>query len=78
MNMFLSFNDHPMSDLVIGSSLYFPPIFKVLFWGTLLWLIVHRLSREWLYSGKVWHPLLIDLSLFVITISVTFWFFVIW
>lgn len=66
-----------MSDLVIGSSLYFPPIFKVLFWAILAWLVIHRLSRERIYSGKFWHPLLIDLSIFVITFSAAFWLLVI-
>jgi hypothetical protein len=76
--MFPSFNDHPMSDLVVGASLYFPPLFKVLFCSLLGWLVIHRLSRGWLYSGRFWHPLLVDLSLFILTFSATFWLFVIW
>jgi len=60
----------PLSDLVFGASLYFPPIFKAFFLGLIFWLIIHRLSRDWIYSGDVWHPTLMDLSIFVISIGV--------
>jgi hypothetical protein len=29
--------------------------------GFILWLIAHRLLRDWMYSGEIWHPMLMDL-----------------
>lgn len=58
----------PLPDLVLGASLYFPPMFKALLLGLVFWLLIHRLLRDWIYSGEVWHPTLMDLSLFVISI----------
>lgn len=57
-----------LPDLIFGSSLYFPPVFKALFFGFILWLLIHRLLRDWLYSGDVWHPTLMDLSLFILCV----------
>jgi hypothetical protein len=39
--------------------------------GFLLWLVVHRIIRDWMYAGDIWHPILMDLSLFVIAIGVS-------
>ncbi len=58
----------PLPDLVLGASLYFPPMFKAFLLGLVFWLLIHRLLRDWVYSGEVWHPTLMDLSLFVISI----------
>lgn len=58
----------PLPDLVIGASLYFPPMFKAFLLGLVFWLLIHRVARDWIYSGEVWHPTLMDLSLFVICI----------
>lgn len=52
----------PLQDLMIGASVYFPPVFKAIVAGFILWLVVHRLLRDWIYSGEIWHPLLMDLS----------------
>ncbi|MCF7353592.1 DUF1656 domain-containing protein [Vibrio sp. CK2-1] len=60
----------PISDLIVGASLYFPPIFKAFLLGMLLWGVIHRLLRNWMYSGEVWHPTLMDLSLFVLSVFV--------
>jgi hypothetical protein len=59
----------PLQDLLFGASIYFPPIFKAVMLGFLLWLVVHRLLRDWMYAGDIWHPILMDLSLFVIAIG---------
>lgn len=59
----------PLQDVVFGASVYFPPIFKAVILGFLLWLVVHRLLRDWMYAGDIWHPILMDLSLFVIAIG---------
>ncbi|KAE9750475.1 DUF1656 domain-containing protein [Enterobacteriaceae bacterium TzEc058] len=53
----------PLQDLMIGASVYFPPVFKAIVAGFILWLVVHRLLRDWIYSGEIWHPLLMDLRL---------------
>jgi hypothetical protein len=58
----------PLPDLVLGASLYFPPMFKAFLLGLVFWLLIHRVLRDWIYSGEVWHPTLMDLSLFVISI----------
>lgn len=34
----------------------------------MLWLIAHRLLRDWMYSGEIWHPMLMDLSLFALSV----------
>ncbi|MDH6632902.1 UNVERIFIED_ORG: hypothetical protein M2355_002193 [Lelliottia amnigena] len=60
----------PLQDLIVGASVYFPPIFKAVMLGFLIWLVAHRLLRDWMYSGEIWHPMLMDLSLF--TLSVCF------
>lgn len=58
----------PVSDLIVGASLYFPPMFKAFLLGGVLWGGIHRLLRNWMYSGEVWHPTLMDLSLFVLSV----------
>nr|WP_256353796.1 DUF1656 domain-containing protein [Aeromonas sp. sif2433] len=62
-----------LPDLILGASLYFPPLFKAVLLGLLGWLPAHHLLRDWLYSGDVWHPLLMDLSLFVLAVSGALW-----
>lgn len=58
----------PLQDLVVGASIYMPPLFKVVFFGFFIWLLVHRLLRDWIYAGDIWHPLLLDLSLFALAL----------
>ena len=58
----------PLQDLVAGASIYLPPLFKVVFIGFFIWLVVHRLLRDWIYAGDIWHPLLLDLSLFALAL----------
>lgn len=68
----------PLQDLVIGASVYFPPLFKAFALGFLLWLFIHRLLRDTIYSGKIWHPLLMDLSLFALCVCSGFLLLVVW
>ncbi|RZM93133.1 hypothetical protein CRG95_22580 [Escherichia sp. E4208] len=58
----------PLQDLVFGASVYFPPFFKAFTLGFVVWLVLHRLLRDWIYAGDIWHPLLMDLSLFAICV----------
>ena len=58
----------PLQDLIVGASVYFPPLFKAVMLGFLIWLVVHRLLRDWMYSGEIWHPMLMDLSLFTLSV----------
>jgi hypothetical protein len=67
-----------LPDLVLGASLYFPPIFKALLLGLVLWLLIHRLLREWIYSGEIWHPMLMDISIFIIAVSASLWILASW
>ncbi|WP_449554278.1 DUF1656 domain-containing protein [Lelliottia amnigena] len=59
----------PLQDLIVGASVYFPPLFKAVMLGFLIWLIAHRVLRDWMYSGEIWHPMLMDLSLFALSVS---------
>ncbi|WP_318356942.1 DUF1656 domain-containing protein [Enterobacter sp.] len=59
----------PLQDLIVGASVYFSPLFYAVGLGFVIWLITHRLLRGWIYAGDIWHPLLMDLSLFVICVS---------
>jgi len=59
----------PLQDLIVGASVYFPPLFYAVALGFFLWLIAHRLLRSWIYAGDIWHPLLMDLSLFMILVA---------
>ena len=45
----------PLQDLIFGASVYFPPLFKAVLVGFILWLVAHRLLRDWMYSGRIWH-----------------------
>lgn len=70
--------DLPLQDLIFDASVYFPPVFKVVMLGFLLWLVAHRLLREWIYAGEIWHPILMDLSLFVIALSLALGLLIVW
>ena len=70
--------DFPLQDLIFGASVYFPPIFKAVLLGFMVWLVLHRLLRDWMYAGDIWHPILMDLSLFVIAISLSLGFLIMW
>ena len=59
----------PLQDLIVGASVYLPPLFKAVMLGFLIWLVAHRVLRDWMYSGEIWHPMLMDLSLFVLSVS---------
>nr|WP_276518101.1 DUF1656 domain-containing protein [Enterobacter hormaechei] len=58
----------PLQDLIVGASVYFPPLFKAVMVGFVIWLIARRLLRDWMYSGEIWHPMLMDLSLFTLSV----------
>lgn len=68
MSALLSPAGMPLQDLILGASVYFPPLFKAVFVGFFIWLIAHRLLRDWMYSGEIWHPTLMDLSLFTLSV----------
>lgn len=68
----------PLQDLMIGASVYFPPIFKAFAAGFVLWLVIHRLLRDRIYSGEFWHPLLLDLSLFALCVCLGFVLLIAW
>ena len=51
---------------------------KAIVAGFILWLVVHRLLRDWIYSGEIWHPLLMDLSLFTLCVCLAFVMLIAW
>ncbi len=68
----------PIKDLVFGASIYFPPLFKAVLLGFFIWLLLHRVLRDWMYSGEIWHPTLMDLSLFTLSVSAALMMLVLW
>ncbi|EFB2834593.1 DUF1656 domain-containing protein [Escherichia coli] len=68
----------PLQDLVFGASIYFPPFFKAFALGFVIWLVIHRLLRDKIYAGDIWHPLLMDLSLFAICVCFTLAILIAW
>ncbi|MGG2078314.1 DUF1656 domain-containing protein [Lelliottia nimipressuralis] len=68
----------PLQDLIVGASVYFPPIFKAVMLGFLIWLMAHRLLRDWMYSGEIWHPMLMDLSLFTLSVCLALALLIAW
>ncbi|EGT5680523.1 DUF1656 domain-containing protein [Cronobacter turicensis] len=67
-----------LSDLIAGASVYFPPLFKAVMLGFFIWLMVHRLLRDWMYAGDIWHPTLMDLSLFILSVSLGLVILIVW
>lgn len=67
----------PLNELVFGASLYFPPLFKAVLLGFFFWLLLHPLVRDWIYSGEIWHPTLLDLSLFILCVTASQWLLII-
>lgn len=78
MTLMLNATGLPLQDLVIGASLYFPPFFKAFVCGFIIWLVAHRLLRDWIYSGEIWHPLLMDLSIFTLCVCLCFVLLIAW
>jgi hypothetical protein len=73
MHVSVSPANAPLSDLILGASIYFPPIFKAVMLGLVLWLLIHHVLRNWIYSGEIWYLILMDLSIIVIAVSVSLW-----
>ncbi|AJQ99336.1 hypothetical protein M988_1858 [Hafnia paralvei ATCC 29927] len=78
MDIISSSQGSPLQDLILGASLYFPPIFKAVLLGIVFWLLIHRIFRDTIYSGDIWHPTLMDLSIFVICVSASLWLLTSW
>ena len=68
----------PLQDLIVGASIYLPPLFKAVILGFFIWFILHHLLRDWMYSGDIWHPTLMDLSLFSLSVSAGLVILVVW
>lgn len=78
MKLTLNTPGFPLQDLIVGASIYFPPLFKAVILGFIIWLLVHRQLRDWMYAGDVWHPLLMDLSLFALAVCLALVLIVAW
>ncbi|MDV5356410.1 DUF1656 domain-containing protein [Kosakonia sp. SMBL-WEM22] len=78
MKLTSSSPDLPFQDLIFGASVYFPPLFKAVMLGFFIWLLAHRLLRDGIYAGNIWHPMLMDLSLFVIALSLALALLMVW
>ncbi len=53
-------------------------VFKAFAFGFVIWLVIHRLLRGWIYAGDIWHPLLMDLSLFAICVCLALAILIAW
>ena len=53
-------------------------LFKAVLVGFVIWLVAHRLLRDWMYSGEIWHPMLMDLSLFALSVSLGLAVLIVW
>lgn len=73
MKLSLNTSGLPLQDLVFGASVYFPPLFKAVLLGFFIWLFLHRQLRDWMYAGDIWHPLLMDLSLFALSVCLAWY-----
>ena len=78
MNFTFNATGLPLQDLIVGASVYFPPLFKAVMLGFLIWLVTHRMLRDWMYSGEIWHPMLMDLSLFVLEVCLSLALLIAW
>lgn len=56
----------------------FPPLFKAVLLGFFIWLVLHRQLRDWMYAGEIWHPLLMDLSLFALSVCLALVLLTVW
>ncbi|MET2610993.1 DUF1656 domain-containing protein, partial [Klebsiella pneumoniae] len=46
--------------------------------GFFIWLFLHRQLRDWMYAGDIWHPLLMDLSLFALSVCLALVLLIAW
>ncbi|CAA0119847.1 Uncharacterised protein [BD1-7 clade bacterium] len=59
-----------MQDWLVMGSLAFPPLFKVVVIGTLIWLVLRFLLRKVPFDEWFWHPGLVDFCLLIIVCSI--------
>ncbi|EDN2266776.1 hypothetical protein GHX33_04325 [Salmonella enterica] len=78
MKCILNATGLPLQDLMSGASVYFPPFFKAFALGFVIWLFIHRLLRDRIYSDEIWHPLLMDLSLFTLCVCLGLVLLIVW
>ena len=78
MKLSLNSSGLPLQDLMFGASVYFPPLPKAGLLGFPIWLSLHRQLRDWMYAGDIWHPLLMDLSLFTRSVCLALVLLIAW
>ncbi len=64
-----------MTDLVFGALVFLPGIVKVLILGLFIWLFVRGFYRKALYSGDIWHPNLVDISIYFLSLYLSHFIF---
>lgn len=60
-----------MTDLVFGSLIFLPGILKVLILGFFIWLFARGFYRKKLYAGTIWHPNLVDISAYFVSLYIS-------
>ncbi|VEB08412.1 membrane protein [Klebsiella pneumoniae] len=79
MKLSLNTSGLPLQDLVFGASRLFSlRWFKAVLLGFFIWLFLHRQLRDWMYAGDIWHPLLMDLSLFALAVCLALVLLIAW
>ncbi|MFO6484644.1 DUF1656 domain-containing protein [Escherichia coli] len=78
MKFMLNATGLPLQRSGVRCLVYLPPFFKAFAFGFVIWLVVHRLLRGWIYAGDIWHPLLMDLSLFAICVCLALAILIAW
>ena len=69
MKLSLNTSGLPLQDLVFGEAVLL---------GFFIWLFLHRQLRDWMYAGDIWHPLLMDLSLFALAVCLALVLLIAW
>lgn len=60
-----------MHDVVFGSLVFLPGIVSVLILAFFMWLLVRGFYRKKLYSSNIWHPNLVDISVYFIILYIS-------
>lgn len=68
MKLSLNTSGLPLQDLGVRRIRLFPSAVQSRLVGFLYLVVLHRQLRDWMYAGDIWHPLLMDLSLFALAV----------
>lgn len=73
MKLSLNTSGLPLQDLGVRRIRLFPSAVQSRLVGFLYLVVLHRQLRDWMYAGDIWHPLLMDLSLFALSVCLAWY-----